>query len=294
MSAKHRREERRHRRGSPPTRARAGLTQTTCDAGDARAPEDARRAAARGRSSSRRSRSPWRTREAHGGTCVKSPPALPVARGTWPPSRIAETSSRRCAGERSITSGQVLEHVGALRVPDQDDAAPVVVVREVVAPGREHVGVGEAAGGVERRRRQPAVRDLAVHRARRRWQTCENARGLRLRDEDLGRPIARSALPSVLVADGRIDVEAVDRRACRHPRLLDASSCRRRVITVVARLVAHGSGARPGKQSQTVFCGAGAGAWSRLCRRRRSPRARRARSEERERARAVACAPRYA
>ena len=104
---------------------------------------------------------------------------------------------------------------------------------------------------------------------------------------------------AVLVADGRVDVEAVDRRVRRHAA---AVSTRRRAVRADVRSSrgssTHGSGLRPGKQSQTVSLHLRRAAAVVVVvavpsSRRRSRRGRRAR-QEREQRRPCACAPRYA
>ena len=85
----------------------------------------------------------------HSGVRWKSPPtSLPSPTSTSPPSRSAETSSRRWAGLFSISRPQQpAQHERSLRVADEHDAAAAVSRRQVLAPRLEHVGVGELAVG---------------------------------------------------------------------------------------------------------------------------------------------------
>ncbi len=96
----------------------------------------------------------------HSGVCAKSPPrSWPFATSTSPPSRRPETSSRACAGFcLDLAAEQPAEHEGPLRVADDHDAAPVVVLREVLAPRLDHVGVGELAVRARGARHAPAER----------------------------------------------------------------------------------------------------------------------------------------
>ena len=99
----------------------------------------------------------------------KSPPAsLPRATVTLPPSSSAETSRRRSFGLPSISSrDQVAQEERPLRMADQDDAAAVVVAREVGAPCGADVAVRRA-----RSPRRAAGRSPRASPAGRRARRC--------------------------------------------------------------------------------------------------------------------------
>ena len=87
------------------------------------------------------------------------------------PSRCRRAGSpRRCACgrpcARRFVCDQLPQHVGALRVADQDHSAAVVVVAQVGLPGVDDVAVGEVALlGADRLAREDALeRDLPVQR----------------------------------------------------------------------------------------------------------------------------------
>jgi hypothetical protein len=120
-----------------------------------------------------------------------------------------------------LVLGELDEHPRALRVADEDDAAPVVVVREVVAPRIANVAVREcrrSRGGAPADRPQ---RQLAVHR---RVDPAHLGEAGRLRDRDagLGGIDVQVRVHRRLGADGRVDVEAVD-GLLRGSRVLDVA-----------------------------------------------------------------------
>jgi hypothetical protein len=127
-----------------------------------------------------------------------------------------------------LLADQPPQHEGALRVADQHHAAAVVEALEVRAPRLDHVGVTLLAHLV---RDRPGVekgldRELPVDRGED-AAVARVARGLIERDgaqhvvHDLGR------LRPLLVAHGRIDVEAVRPPALRTLHALDAEALAR-------------------------------------------------------------------
>ena len=110
----------------------------------------------------------------------------------------------------------------ALGVADEDDAAPVVVVGEVVAEGGEHAAVGDECvrEGDRARMGERVQRDLAVD-GRVDAAHPGEAGGLRDRDLLLAKPDGEVGVDRGLVADRRVDVEAVDPRMRRRRALLD-------------------------------------------------------------------------
>ncbi len=103
------------------------------------------------RSSSRRRRSRSAGASRHGGMCAKSPPAArPLGTVTFPPEQDGRDEPAPHDRPRvDLPLQERDQHRGALRVADEDDSAPVVVVREMIAERGEHTRVGASA----RRRR---------------------------------------------------------------------------------------------------------------------------------------------
>ncbi len=105
------------------------------------------------------------------------------------------------------------EHDRALRVADEDDAAAVVVVLQVVAPCLEHVGEGDlarASRAAHAERGEPGERDLAIER-RVDPALAGEAGGLEPRDRGDLRVRGLRGVQADLVGDRGVDVEAVDR-----------------------------------------------------------------------------------
>ena len=114
------------------------------------------------------------------------------------------------------------QHPRALRMPDEDDRPAVVLVREVVVPGVEEalVGDGVRLGVPTLSRLQRGQRSLAVDR-------CPHAAHLRearrLGDSrtDFGQVHPQVGVGRLLLADGRVRVEAVELRVGRGSDLPD-------------------------------------------------------------------------
>ena len=192
--------------------------------------------------------------------CRKLPPTVfPIGTCTLPPRMIAETSCRAQPGVRvDLAAQQTDQHGGALGVADEDDRAPVVVMRQVVLPPRQEalirhqVGARIATQPLGQRRRGA----LAVHR-RPDPADLREPRGLRDRGGDLRFLHCEVGVVAELLRHGRIDVEAVELRGRGRAKEASATVAEPLADTVVeAGLVAHGSPACPGRQSHTVPDGA--------------------------------------
>ena len=120
-----------------------GLTQSTCVFGLASRPNIAPRGGLRPKLEKAITH-PVDDGDEHGGTLREVALVPGAVSGQHLPAeedrRDEQPPLRRAAVDHRLH--QVLEHVGALRVADQDDPAAVVVVGEVVAPGGQHVAVG--------------------------------------------------------------------------------------------------------------------------------------------------------
>jgi hypothetical protein len=108
---------------------------------------------------------------------------------------------------------QLSQHARALRVSDEYDAAALVVVLEIVVPGREHVVIAElairreaAAGHCGAQRFQ---RDLSIERCVQLALSAE-ASELCAHDAVLFRPRLHVAVRRGIVRDRRIHVETID------------------------------------------------------------------------------------
>ena len=186
---------------------------------------------------------------------LKSPPrSLPLATSTLPPSRIAEIRRLRSRGLGSISFLiSSPQHERALGVPDQHDTAALVVLREVVAPGGPARPVGALAIRRGRAAEDPGDRDLAVDR-RVHAAVARVARRLVERDRALLGIHAQRRCVARHVGHRRVHVEAVELRPPGPAsRLTRPASCPVGENLVVFRLGVHGSLARPGLHSQSVF-----------------------------------------
>lgn len=140
----------------------------------------------------------------------------------------------------------------ALGVADEDDPAAVVVVGEVVAESGEHAPVGDEGvrEGDRARVGERAQRDLAVH-GRVDATYPGEAGGLRDRHLFLAEPDGEVGVDRRLVADRRVDVEAVDPRVCRRRALLDPGGAvrrdERRRLVGEARVLGEARPAEPGR-----------------------------------------------
>ncbi len=115
---------------------------------------------------------------------------------------------------------QVGEHPSALGVPDEDDAAPLVVPARVLEPGGADVPIGELEGlARERGLVDPRQGELPVHR-REDAAALREARRLVAGDRELLGVHAQVRVDARVLADGRVDVEAVDPAAAGQRRVL--------------------------------------------------------------------------
>ena len=164
------------------------------------------------------------------------------------------------------------EHGRSLRVPDEDDRPPVVVVGEIVLPARR--------ARWRRRRHRPPVRRRAPGRARPRCVACTSAprpgtptrtaRPARWRRPTSPAWILRLALADGCCADGRVHVEAVELRRGHARTALDGPRAggrhHRRLLREVAGVVRP---ARDGRATRSRLRPADPTARSRSARPRR-------------------------
>ena len=134
---------------------------------------------------------------------------------------IAETICVRRAGTGSICDARRRIRIGgALGVADKHDRSPVIVVREVVVPRREHTCIRDRNRGRVAAQTRPGEIGqslLAVHRCPHATHLREPC-GLRLRDRDLRGLDRQISVRGGFRAHRRIHVETIHRRARRHRR----------------------------------------------------------------------------
>ena len=170
----------------------------------------------------------------------------------FPDRHVAAEQERRdeTAAQRRLRVDVLLEQPDqdrcALRVPDEHDAAAVVVVGEVVAERRAHAAVGEQRIGARDPRRvlEGCERDLSVDR-RVDAARLREARGLRARDLLLAEPDLEVGVDRRLSADRRIDVEAVD----------GGIRCRARALDLPRAARGHRSRCPIGQTGVAAFAG---------------------------------------
>ncbi len=192
----------------------------------------------------------------HPGMFLKSPPTLPSRRHRHV---AAEQDSR----DEQLADlllridylvDQLSQHEAALRVPDQDHAAAVVVLAEVGLPGGEDVVVGDLCGvGRDRAAAEQRLeRDLPVHR-REHAAVEAVAGGLIEGDRTLLGIDREIGVDALVVADRRVDVEAVELLPVRVglgvvvPRIWPLGE-----TSVVSKPGSHGLSGMPGLQSHVV------------------------------------------
>ena len=146
---------------------------------------------------------------------------------------MAETSFAWSGVPSTLRGDEAHDLARALGVAEDDDAATLVLVGEIVGPGVIDivVGVGRRAArrhgaGAGHAGAQGAERELAVHR-REEAALAAEAGELRLHDVELFRSRHEVGLGEGIERDGRVNVEAVDRRVGVGRELLGAWSSRR-------------------------------------------------------------------
>ena len=153
---------------------------------------------------------------------LAGPPAggdLPEGPTDGPPSGHLHIASQEDGGHHSRAQSrrrvylglqQSDEHGCALRMPDEDDRPPVVVVGEIVLPGRQQAGVRCRHTRPEPRQAlQSRHRHLAVH-GRPYGAALGEAGGLDNRCRPLGRLHGEIGVLARLCGHGRVHVEAVE------------------------------------------------------------------------------------